>query len=175
MDSQQLLREALEAPIKVQLEDHREAVEALRAKGYSWREVADFLNERGVSTDHTRLYRTFGPQKRDRRTESKSIDVRSVRFVGDKPTKRGRIWKVLAIDLPSKLGQSITVHGFLWGTTEGFDAEVDDELELRDTQLVTRTGDRGFPTATLKAELHTAGDQWTPVEIYVTPRWDLLF
>ena len=175
MDPKELLREALDAPNKTQLEDHREAVETLRGKGYSWREVAEFLNQRGVATDHTRLYRTFGPRKRDRRTESKPIAAGTVRFVGDKPTKRGRIWKVLAIDLPSKLGQPITVQGFLWGTIEGFEAQPDEELALRETHLVTRTGDRGFATAVLQAELQTAGREWTAVEIYVTPRWDLLF
>ena len=173
MDAEQLLQEALEAPVKVQLEDHRAAVEALRTKGYSWREIADFLSERGVNTDHTRLYRTFGAAKRDRRTESKPVDVGTVRFLGDKQTKRGRTWKVLAVDLPSKLGRPLTMQGFLWGSHE-VPAEVDGELVLRAAQLVTRTGDRGFPTATLKAELQQKDDQWTPVEIFITPRWDLL-
>ena len=31
----------------------------LRRKGYSWREIADFLVEKGVKTDHSRVYRVM--------------------------------------------------------------------------------------------------------------------
>ncbi len=60
MNPEELSAEARSAPPKVRLEEYRDAVEALREKGYTWREVADFLTERGVATDHTRVYRLFG-------------------------------------------------------------------------------------------------------------------
>ena len=59
MDKDKVLAAAKAAPQKIQLEEFRDAVETLREKGYTWREIADFLNEQGVQTDHTRVYRTF--------------------------------------------------------------------------------------------------------------------
>lgn len=43
-------------PLNV-LSEHREAIQALRDKNYSWREIADFFIERGIDTDHTKLFR----------------------------------------------------------------------------------------------------------------------
>lgn len=57
MHSRDLLQDALTAPEKGSLELHRSAILALRRKNYSWREVAEFLTERGVPTDHTKVYR----------------------------------------------------------------------------------------------------------------------
>lgn len=54
-----LLAAALRAPRKQPLLQHRESVRVLRLKGYTWREVAEFLAEQGVSTDHTTLFRLF--------------------------------------------------------------------------------------------------------------------
>jgi hypothetical protein len=55
--SDRILRDALNAPNKAGLEPHRRAILELRRKSYSWREIADFLTERGVSTDHTKVFR----------------------------------------------------------------------------------------------------------------------
>lgn len=52
-----ILNDAIAAPTKLTAEAHLETVKVLRTKGYSWREIADFLNERGVSTDHTAVFR----------------------------------------------------------------------------------------------------------------------
>lgn len=52
-----LLEEALKAPAKTDLSQYLLAIETLREKKWSWREIADFLNERGVVTDHTKLIR----------------------------------------------------------------------------------------------------------------------
>jgi len=60
MDREELLAAAKAAPAKVRLEEYREVVQELRGKGFTWREVADFLTERGVPTDHSWVYRTFG-------------------------------------------------------------------------------------------------------------------
>lgn len=52
-----ILEDALKAPEKVELGPHLEAIQTLQKKKFSWREIADFLCERGVQTDHTKLIR----------------------------------------------------------------------------------------------------------------------
>jgi hypothetical protein len=52
-----VLEEALDANPRNDLHPYREAIKALRDKGYSWRESADWLGERGIRTDHTKLLR----------------------------------------------------------------------------------------------------------------------
>lgn len=59
MNANDILKEALEAPDQVDLQEHLGTISALREKNYSWREIADFLGARGVETDHTRLYRVY--------------------------------------------------------------------------------------------------------------------
>jgi hypothetical protein len=54
-----ILRAALAAPEKDDMADHLGTVFALRDKKYSWREIAQFLAERGVQTDHTKLLRMY--------------------------------------------------------------------------------------------------------------------
>lgn len=57
MKKDRILSDARSAPAKGTLEAHREAILLLRNKGYTWREVADFLAERGVQADHTKVFR----------------------------------------------------------------------------------------------------------------------
>ncbi len=57
MKRRNILDDARSAPSKESLEPHREAITLLRNKGYSWRDVAEFLAERGVNTDHTAVFR----------------------------------------------------------------------------------------------------------------------
>ena len=177
-DLDNILADAKAAPPKVRLEEYREAVETLREKGYSWREVADFLTQRGVATDHTRIYRHFGePRKRKRRTERKPVDLARMTFVGEKPTKKNkkRAWKVFEIELPSKLGSPIILTGHAWGTgTAPFALGAESSVPFRQATLVTRTGDRGFPLAYIEAELETESGQWAPLEIYIVPKWEAL-
>jgi hypothetical protein len=52
-----VLAEAQKAPAKSELGPYFEAIKALREKKWSWREIADFLQERGIETDHTKLLR----------------------------------------------------------------------------------------------------------------------
>ncbi|MBT7412236.1 MAG: hypothetical protein HN828_04165 [Candidatus Thioglobus sp.] len=52
-----ILEEANKQPKKESLLEYIEAIEVLRSKGYTWREVAKFLNDRGVETDHTKIYK----------------------------------------------------------------------------------------------------------------------
>ena len=57
MDSHKMLEEAKTVPEKQGLEAYSAAVWELRRKGKTYREIAEFLNERGVPTDHTAVYR----------------------------------------------------------------------------------------------------------------------
>ena len=52
-----ILQDAQSAKPRESLELYKDAITVLREKGYTWREVAEFLNERGVETDHTKVYR----------------------------------------------------------------------------------------------------------------------
>ena len=52
-----LLEKARSAPAKTDLSQHLEAIKTLREKKWSWREIAAFLKDNGVDTDHTKLLR----------------------------------------------------------------------------------------------------------------------
>ena len=43
--------------MKDSLEEYVETIKILRKKNYPWRAIADFLNAKGVNTDHTKVYR----------------------------------------------------------------------------------------------------------------------
>jgi len=57
MDIDRIIKDANAAEPKTSLDAYAEAISTLRNKGYSWREIAVFLSERGVKTDHTKVYR----------------------------------------------------------------------------------------------------------------------
>lgn len=174
MNLEKILADAKAAPPKVMLEEYREAVEELRKKGFSWRGIADFLSERGVETDHTRLYRLFGQPKKQRRTESRPVEISRITYIGEQMTRKKRKWKVMEIEMPSKLGQPITVIGYIWGTdAAGFALGDGDTIEFREATLVTKIGG-GFPLAYIKAEFRAEGDYWSPHEAYIVPKWEAI-
>jgi hypothetical protein len=53
----EILAAALAAPLKDTLSESKEAIVALREKNYTWREIAQFLQDQGVDTDHSKVYR----------------------------------------------------------------------------------------------------------------------
>ena len=59
MGSKDIYKDAEKADDKRGLEPHFDTIQLLRKKGYSWRDVAAFFVERGVSTDHTKVYRQY--------------------------------------------------------------------------------------------------------------------
>lgn len=71
MKQDDILKDAESAPDKRGLEAHREAITLLRDKDYTWREIADFLNERGVQADHTKIFRMFNRPKKKKTTMTK--------------------------------------------------------------------------------------------------------
>ena len=175
MDHDELLAAAKAVPAKVRLEEYREVVQELRRKGFTWREVADFLTERGVPTDHSWVYRTFGKRKKTRHVESRPVEILRAKYVGTRGTKKKNgAWNVLEIELPSTLGQPIPVVASFWAQGAA-NLELGDEstVAVRDATLVTKAGG-SFPVAYIKAELRTVGDQWSPQEMYILPKWEVL-
>ncbi len=65
----EILREAKREPERQRLDTYREAISTLRDKGFTWREVADFLRERGVDTDHTKLFRFMQQKEKSMNTQ----------------------------------------------------------------------------------------------------------
>lgn len=59
----EILHDAMKAEQKEPLEGHVRTIATLREKDYSWREIADFLNERGVPTNHSKVFRFFKKNK----------------------------------------------------------------------------------------------------------------
>ena len=174
MNLEKILADAKAAPPKVMLEEYREAVEELRKKGFSWRGIADFLTERGVETDHTQIYRMFGQPKKQRRTESRPVKISQITYFGERMTRKKKTWKVMEIELPSKLGEPITVIGYIWGKDiGGFSLGDGKTIEFREATLVTKIGG-GFPLAYIKAEFKAEGDYWSPHEAYIVPKWEAI-
>ena len=174
MNRAEILAAAQAAESKVRIEEHREAVNVLRDKGYTWREIADFLNKQGVQTDHTRVYRTFGKSPQRRPSESRSIQIKKITYLGERKTKSRNYWNVMELELPSKLGSAITVVGYAKGIgARSFVSEVESVVEFRNATLVVKSGDR-FPMAYIKLELKVEGDVWSAQEVYIMPKWEVL-
>lgn len=175
MNHNEIIAAAKAAPAKVQLEDYYDAVRILRDKGFTWREIAEFLTERGVPTDHTRVYRLFGERKSGRRTISKAVEISRATFVGEKLTRKKKTWNVMELEMPCKLGKSITVLGYAWGTGAAkYTLGPEQSISIRNATLVMRSGNNGVPVASIKAEFQAEGDYWTPQEVYIAPKWETL-
>jgi hypothetical protein len=56
---EQLEHEAEAEPNRRFLRDYLEVIRTLRGKGFSFREIAEWLGERGVVADHNAVYRVF--------------------------------------------------------------------------------------------------------------------
>jgi hypothetical protein len=54
-----ILKDAKKAKEKDTLAAHEETIRTLRAKKFSWRDIAKFLSDRGVETDHSKVFRFF--------------------------------------------------------------------------------------------------------------------
>lgn len=52
-----ILEAARKAAPRDTLSEHKEAIAALREKNYTWRDIAAFLQEHGVDTDHSKVFR----------------------------------------------------------------------------------------------------------------------
>lgn len=55
----ELFREAEEEPNYRNLSAYSATIGMLRTKGFSYREIAEWFSERGVSVDHNTVYRTY--------------------------------------------------------------------------------------------------------------------
>lgn len=65
MKPSEILEQAKASPIKRGLHSYLETIWVLRRKGNTFRQIADFLNARGVETDHTAVYRLIEADKPD--------------------------------------------------------------------------------------------------------------
>jgi len=54
-----LLREAEEEPSYRDLREYAPVISTLRGKGFSYREIAEWLSERGIDLDHNAVYRLY--------------------------------------------------------------------------------------------------------------------
>ena len=174
MNPAELLSQAKKATPKAQIEEYRETVEVLREKGYSWRDIASFLNERGIDVDHTRIYRTFGKRPKSRQKEFREIQITQINFVGIRTTKKKNFWNIMELSIPSKFDQPITVMGYAWGK-EGIDYVInkDDSLVYKNSSLLIKTGD-SFPISYVKLEFKVNKNQWLEQEVYIMPKWETL-
>jgi hypothetical protein len=56
---EQLYREAEAEPNYRNLSSYSDVIGTLREKGFSYRDIAEWLSERGISVDHNAVYRIF--------------------------------------------------------------------------------------------------------------------
>jgi transposase-like protein len=54
-----LLREAEEEPSYRDLREYVPVISTLRGKGFSYRDIAEWLSERGIDLDHNGVYRLY--------------------------------------------------------------------------------------------------------------------
>lgn len=59
-----ILNEVKNLPKKDSLSNHKESINIMRNKGYTWREIAKFFNDRGIETDHTKIYKLIKRSKK---------------------------------------------------------------------------------------------------------------
>jgi hypothetical protein len=72
-DPQQLHAEAQKESRRRGLDDYRETIRLLKdEKGFSLREIASWLQERGVNVDHNAVWRTYSKEKNGRSLRSQS-------------------------------------------------------------------------------------------------------
>lgn len=64
--AKEVLKAAKSAPSKSPLNEHLETILTLRDKSYSWRDIAAFLTEHGVETDHSKIFRFVNKQRRNK-------------------------------------------------------------------------------------------------------------
>jgi hypothetical protein len=88
----QILKEIEQVPPRVELDTLYPAVVQLRLKNFAWREIAEFLNERGIDTDHSKVFRMFT------RIEQKNAFV--------VPTKRAYVAALTDLSIKKKLNAS---------------------------------------------------------------------
>ena len=174
MKAVELLAAAKAAPEKLNVEEYREVVLVLREKGYTWREVAEFLSERGVAIDHTRLFRHFGSRNEEGRSEFREIEVGKVTFVGEKKKGNRTTWHVMEMELPSKLGLML-VKGFTCHAgSPNYQQNADGALLLRKPRLNLRAKNKGFPVACVTADLKLDNGEWRTHDVYIAPKWEEL-
>ena len=126
-----------------------------------------------MPTEHSWLYRTFEKKKKTRHVESQPIDISTAKYVGTRETKK-RALELAGNGGPFNPGPADSVVGFYWAKGAAkLELGDEDVVAVRDSTLVTKLGG-SFPMAYIKAELRAVGDQWSPQEMYILPKWEVL-
>lgn len=60
-----ILKEVEKLPVKKKLSHHKESILLMRKKGYSFRNIAEFLTSKGIKTDHTRVFKLIKGEKNE--------------------------------------------------------------------------------------------------------------
>lgn len=71
----ELLNEAKSIKSKDTLAEYEQTIITLREKNYSWREIAKFFTDRGVETDHSKLFRFMQRNRKPTMNTSESFIV----------------------------------------------------------------------------------------------------
>lgn len=71
----EILNEAQSVKPKETLGPYRETILTLREKNYSWRDIAEFLVERGIETDHSKLFRFINKPRRPKMDVQPKFEV----------------------------------------------------------------------------------------------------
>ena len=173
MDIDKMLAEAKAAPEVKKLEEYAEAITVLREKNYSWRDIADFLNKRGVDTDHTRVYRLFNKTNEKKNVRRFPLEVLSARFVGEKQSKKKTAtFKIFEFSLPSTLGKPIKALGFIWdGDTINAKYE-DGNLAIEKAEFVIKKPQHLTTTSYLLLTIQTLDDSTKQLKVYFQPAWE---
>jgi len=91
-----ILDDAMKQPKKDTLLEHKAAIEVLREKGYTWREIAQFLTERGIETDHTKIYKLIQRSNKmiSRGSYSKLKDIASANGGSMEWNENSKHWEI---------------------------------------------------------------------------------
>ena len=171
MDVAQLLKEAQAQPSKQALPQLLPVIETLRDKGYSYREIAEFLHQKGVEVDHTRIYRLINPASKDPSTiQRRPIQVVSARLGGSINTKKQR-FEALNLRLPSQLGEPIPVLGLLWGAALDQLQMDGEELVIRRAELHDKTSVQTLSPPVLHLTLVNLQGEEVVHKAYLLPDW----
>jgi len=173
MEIEKMLAEAKATPEVKKLEEYAEVITVLREKNYSWRDIADFLNKRGVDTDHTRVYRLFNKPKEKKNVRKFPLEVLSARYIGEKQSKKKTAtFKIFEFSLPTTLGKPIKVLGFIWdGDTINANYK-DGNLIIEKAEFVIKIPQNFTMTSYLLLTIQTLNDSTKQLKVYFQPAWE---
>jgi hypothetical protein len=105
-----ILKEAEALARKDDLSDYLEVIAVLRAKRSTWREIADFLTERGIKADHAKVYRfALANEEKISRLANKQVNM-SKSNQADIPTAKEYVDALSAIKISDAQKKMLGAH-----------------------------------------------------------------